>query len=203
MADLRAILFDLDGVVRRWEWGGEGNLETEHSLSPNSFWAIAFEPRLLRRAVRGEITDEAWREEVRRAVERVHGKSACAIVDKWSANYGVVDKDVLAIVATLRPMYRVGLLTNGTTRLDRDLEKLGIRGRFDEVINSAVTGVEKPTREAYLNAAKAMGFAVDECLVIDDSEKHVRGAIEAGMKGIRFVSAVQLRMDLPRHGVLI
>jgi putative hydrolase of the HAD superfamily len=203
MTGIRAILFDLDGVVRRWDWGGESALEAAHNLAPNAFWTIAFEPSLLRRAVRGEITDEQWRDEVRRVVEKAHGREAAAIVDKWTAHFGEVDRDVLAIVGALRPMYRVGLLTNGTTRLDRDLEMLGIRGRFDEVINSAATGVEKPTREAYLNAAKKMGFDVGECLLIDDTEKHVTGAIEAGMRAIRFVDPGQLRAELHKHGIRI
>src|SRR5437763_1240115 len=104
MSDLlRAILFDFDGVVRSWDWAAEGALEAEFGLPPGTLGKVAFEPGLLRRAVTGEITDEAWRAEVRRFVQARHGERACGAVERWAASSGAVNREVLSIAGALRP----------------------------------------------------------------------------------------------------
>ncbi len=200
---LRAILFDFDGVVRAWDWGKEGEMESQFGLPVGTLQAIAFEPGLLGKAVRGEITDEAWRAEVRRSICAQHGEKACGVVEQWAASAGAVNKEVLAIAGALRPRFRIGLLTNGTTRLARDMEQLGLVGRFDEVINSADTKVEKPTARAYAVAAERMGFPAAQCLLIDDSTKHVAGAKSAGMDAILFEGVGKLREELARRGIAV
>ena len=55
------VLFDLDGVVRRFPRNAEWHDEVA---------SVAFDPGLLDQAVTGKITDEEWRAEVLRRLGR-------------------------------------------------------------------------------------------------------------------------------------
>src|SRR5262245_63910225 len=57
----RALLIDLDGVIRRWDWLPPAPIEPRFGLPAGVVARAAFEPGLLEEAVLGRITDEEWR----------------------------------------------------------------------------------------------------------------------------------------------
>lgn len=179
------VLFDLDGVIRQFPPVLEGDL-----IGP-----VAFEPGLLRRVVTGQISDAAWRAEVARHV----GDAAVAA---WSESCGSVDADVLAIVRAVRVQTRVGVLTNGTTRLRSDLSRLGITDGFDAIFNSSELGVAKPDPAVYEVVCTMLDVAADSVFFVDDSPSHVDGARRAGLRAALFVDAVLLADALRAEGVL-
>lgn len=63
-------------------------------------------------------------------------------------------------------------------------------------------GVMKPNPAIYLQAARNVGTAPQDCLYIDDLEDNVLGARAAGMQTMRFVSVEQLREGLTDLHVL-
>lgn len=174
---VRAVLFDLDGVLRRWPPGDPVVLEA------------AFERTLLHRAVTGAIDDATWRAAV---AERV-GWERVAV---WSAGWGSVDAEVLDVVRAVRRRMPVGLLTNATTRLRDDLARLGLDREVDVVVSSAEVGVAKPDEAVYWAACEALGLAPEEVLFVDDTPAHVAGARDAGLEAVRFVGAAELRTAL-------
>jgi putative hydrolase of the HAD superfamily len=180
------VLFDLDGVVRKFS---------------NSQWPeippVAFDPGLLDQAVTGQITDEQWRAEVLRRL----GPGSADAVAEWSASCGEVNHAVLDIVRAARAAVRVGLLTNGTSRLAADLEVLGIAGEFDVIFNSAEIGVAKPDVAVYRLACDRLATVPERVFFVDDSPGHVDGAREAGMQACLFVDAVLLTDSLRSEGL--
>lgn len=60
----------------------------------------------------------------------------------------------------------------------------GLLELVDVVRLSGLTGLPKPLPEAYLSAAAALGVAPGECVVVDDLERNVRGAVAAGCVGV-------------------
>ncbi len=196
---IRAVLIDLDGVVRRWTpWEpSEGSPVTNDAVR-----AVAFETDVLLGVVTGGVTDEQWREEVAVRLEREFGHHGRRAVEEWSAPIGEVDPDVLGIVAALREVVPVALISNATSRLESDLERLGLQDEFDVVVNSSRVGIAKPDEGIFRHAAAALGVSLEECLFIDDTAGHVDAAAKLGLRTIHFTDAVQLRTELAAYGLL-
>lgn len=194
----RAIIYDLDGVLRRWDPDETRSIERRHGLPAGAILAAAFEPALLERAVCGHIDDDAWRAAIRAAVVRAHGPAAGAAIEEWCLLTGEVDREVLALAAELRPRLRTALLTNATTRLEADLARLGLDGCFDAVVSSARLGFAKPDPRIYRAAADRLGQPPQACIFVDDSPGHVEAARAVGLTGIDFTGAADLRQQLAR-----
>ncbi|GAA3572401.1 HAD-IA family hydrolase [Amycolatopsis ultiminotia] len=59
---------------------------------------------------------------------------------------------------------------------------------FDALVFSGEVGVAKPNREIYLVAAERLGLSAAGCVFVDDAERNVRGAVEAGMVGVHHLT---------------
>jgi HAD superfamily hydrolase (TIGR01509 family) len=70
------------------------------------------------------------------------------------------------------------------------LEATGLRGLFEIVITPAdvAPGRGKPAPDIFLRAAERMGVAPERCLVFEDAEPGIQGALAAGMKVVRVPS---------------
>ena len=67
---------------------------------------------------------------------------------------------------------------------DKILEKLGIRNWFDEIVTGNDITRSKPDPEGFVIAVKRLGIDCRNCLVIEDAFVGVEGAAAAGMKTI-------------------
>ena len=73
------------------------------------------------------------------------------------------------------------------SKIKTALRVTGLEKYFGEKLFSAyVIGFWKPDPALFLRAAEEMGFEVEECLVIEDSEVGVQAALAAGMKVIHY-----------------
>lgn len=196
---IRAVLIDLDGVVRRWTpWEPDDG----SPVSDEALRAVAFAPDVLQDVVTGGVTDEQWREEVAVRLEREFGSHGRRAVEEWSAPVGTVDRDVLEIVRVLRRLLPVALVSNATSRLDSDLERLGLDNEFDLIVNSSRVGYAKPDERIFRHAADALGVSPDECLFVDDTNGHVDAAAALGMRAVHFTGAPSLRDALAGYGLV-
>jgi len=189
----RLLLTDLDGVVRQWPQG-DSSPEESHGLPAGIIARTAFAPDLLHQAITGVISDEAWREEVRRQLQALHpGADAGAAVAAWSEPAGVVDAEVRDLLAQVRERCRVGLITNATSRLPRDLARLELAGHFDFIVNSSEVGHAKPSPEIFAHTLEVAGVAPGEAAFIDDTLANVQAAAALGIRAHHFVGAAKLR----------
>lgn len=189
----RLLLTDLDGVVRQWP-RGDASPEESHGLPAGIIARTAFAPDLLHQAITGVISDEAWREEVRRQLQALHpGADAGAAVAAWSEPAGVVDAEVRDLLAQVRGRCRVGLTTNATSRLPRDLARLELAGHFDFIINSSEVGHAKPSPQIFAHALAVAGVAPGEAVFIDDTLANVQAAAAMGIHAHHFVGVAPLR----------
>jgi putative hydrolase of the HAD superfamily len=199
----RALLIDLDGVLRRWDTPAAGGAEGTFGLPPGVVAATAFAAPLLRRAITGQISDDAWRQEVVARLAGEYGRErAAGAVAAWSAPAGRVDETVLALVRAVRRRAPVVLVTNATTRLDADLARLGLGGAFDAVASSSRIGAGKPEAEIFRAALAAAGVHPGAALFVDDSDGNVAAAQALGLKGYRFEDAARLEVVLRASGLL-
>jgi putative hydrolase of the HAD superfamily len=199
----RALLIDLDGVLRRWPPDLARRAERAAGLPVGAIHAAAFEPALLARAVTGAIDDAAWRSEATLRLAR--GRSlltALQAMAAWSASPGTVDASVRALLARARRRARVVLVTNATDRLDADLRALGLADELDAVVNSSAIGYAKPDARILQAARLAGGAPAARSLFVDDTPEHVAAAVALGMRGHVFVGATDLERAL-RDGALL
>lgn len=184
-----AVLCDLDGVLRHWP--PMADLDAAHGVPAGTLEASAFAPARLLPAITGACTDEEWRAAVAADLaprtDRAH-----ELVAAWSALLGTVDREVAALLARARRDGPVVLVTNATTRLETDLERLGVTGTVDAVVSSARLGIAKPDPRVYLAAAERAGVAPERCLFVDDTAANVVAARELGMEAVRFRGARRL-----------
>jgi HAD superfamily hydrolase (TIGR01509 family) len=113
-----------------------------------------------------------------------------------------LNRDVVAIIEALRGHYRLGLISNSPSALIRELlARHHLAPYFDEIVISSEVGHIKPEPEIFTIALDRLGLAAAEAVFIDDNPRHVQGAERAGLIGIHFTSAPQLRQDLAQHGL--
>lgn len=200
---IKALLTDLDGVIRLWDPASDLTIEGEVGLPTGAIRRAAFAPELLSAAITGAITDEQWRGLV---VEQLSATFPTVNVAKaiqlWSTPAGEINAAVLALVRACRRQLKVVLVTNATSRLPTDLQRLGIAEEFDSIINSSVVGYYKPHPAIFLAALESAGVMATEAFFIDDSAGNVAAAQQLGMVGHVYQTLTALEAELRRYHLL-
>jgi putative hydrolase of the HAD superfamily len=190
----RALLVDLDGVIRHWRGQGDPEIERETGLPPGAIRQAAFADDLLLPAITGRVSDEEWRQTiVTRLAERFPESNAAEAIARWSEPPGEIDGTVLALLDRCRERATIVLVTNATSRLDRDLARLGIADAFDRIVNSSVVGHVKPEPEIFAAALKAAGVPAGAAFFVDDKAEFVAAAEMIGIAGHHFRDLASLR----------
>lgn len=95
-----------------------------------------------------------------------------------------------AVLAALRPAWRLGVLTNGIPAIQaRKVEALGLRPLVDHVVFATEHGrrVGKPDRIPFETMTDRLGVRPDRCVFVgDDPRCDIDGANRAGMWSVRF-----------------
>ncbi|GIF10483.1 HAD family hydrolase [Actinoplanes teichomyceticus] len=198
----RALLIDLDGVLRRWDPAPMIAVEVRYGLKPASLLETSMSWDIYRPAMAGEISDAEWMSLVAGRLP-LDAAEAAAAVAEWQAYRGEVDPEALAFVRGVRAAGRkVGLATNGTDRLRGDLDALGLTGEVDVILNSWDLKTHKPAPEFFEQACQGIGELPKHVLFVDDDDRAIRGARAAGLAGYRWsgpqhVPYLRKALDLP------
>ena len=198
----RALLIDLDGVLRRWDPTPMIAVEVKYALKPASLLETAMSWDIYRPAVSGEMSDAEWMGLVASRLPLPEQEAAAAVAE-WQAYRGEVDPEALAFVREVRAAGRpVAIATNATDRLRGDLDALGLTGEVDLVISSWELKTHKPAPEFFQQACLAIRTLPKHTLVVDDDDRVVRGARAANLSAYRWAGPEHLPylrkvLDLP------
>jgi putative hydrolase of the HAD superfamily len=92
--------------------------------------------------------------------------------------------------------YRMAVISNADGRVEGLIQDVGIRDRFEFVMDSELEGVEKPDPEIFLRGCRRMGVVPDESLYVGDLYPvDVLGARKAGLQAV-LVDPME-RLDYP------
>lgn len=195
------LFLDLDGVLRLWPRDYSA-LEAEYSLPGGSLTAVAFESGLLQQVITGRLSDVQWRTEVASRLSAAFPRSrAHEAVTAWSAPAGSVHQGVLRLATQARKVCRLGLITNATDRLPRDLATLGLAEDLDFVINSSDVGHAKPNPEIFHYALALASAQPAEVVFVDDKPSNVAAASALGIRAHHFTSVGSMREFLQSLGL--
>ena len=108
------------------------------------------------------------------------------------------NEDVCQLVPTLKPRYRLFVLSNTNDMHSRWFRRLfaGTLAHFDGLFFSHEIGMRKPEIGIYEHALRRMECRPNECVFIDDLPANIAAARAGGWHGIVYTDFAALRSSL-------
>jgi putative hydrolase of the HAD superfamily len=183
---IRGLIFDYGGVIQDMGWDIARELEGKYGLEPGTLPRTLYLSDEWRELQLGRGRIRAWLESAHQRLEAAAGKSLPLLHQQWLGSMSLIQENV-DLIRSLRPPYRIAILSNADARLEERLrDRPGIGHLFDAVVSSAVVGIAKPDHRVYRLTADRLGLPIQECLFIDDAEPNVTAAREVGMEAIHY-----------------
>jgi putative hydrolase of the HAD superfamily len=149
---------------------------------------------------RGQITEAVFWQRVCSDL----GRPIPAVASLWGQAFEAAHaprEEVFALVRRLRELdCKTGLLSN-TEAPAVQFSMEPQYDAFDALVFSCVEGTAKPEKMIYEIAARSVGKALRQCVLIDDKAACVDGALSAGMKGILYRDVAQVIKELQALGL--
>ncbi len=196
MHRIRAITLDLDDTLweigpvimraegKLWSWLGEYFPKITTTFSPEEAYALREE--VIRKHLDQSHDFRFLRRTVLEHMAQAVGYS-CDLVDDAFDVFDRARNDVelfADVLPTLEALYEHFFLiavTNGNA----NLERIGIRHLFHDVVTAVDVGAAKPARLIFLEAVNRAGVGVEETLHVGDHpEIDIVGAKEAGLRTV-------------------
>jgi epoxide hydrolase-like predicted phosphatase len=193
----RALIFDVGGVLLRVPAHTQQHLwEQQFGLAPGAIDRALWGTELSKRATLGQIEpDEVW-SQLGPALGLSAEQVAFVRTNYFTEEY--LDPAMEAFLRSLRPHYRLTLLTNAWLDVRPVLTKKFPLGRLvDEIVISAEVGLAKPDPAIYRLTLAQLGVAPDEALFIDDKLRNVEAAKALGIRSIHFRDARKRSLPSP------
>jgi epoxide hydrolase-like predicted phosphatase len=182
---LRAVFFDLGGVIVRTEYQApRQHLAERLGMEYEDLVHTVFESESARRASIGAVTeDEHWI-----ALARRFGRPPSEMDALRSEFFGgdIVDFELLNFIRSLRPRHKTGLISNAWDGLRPYIASLKFDDAFDVMIISAEAKIMKPDAQIYHLALDQAGVRPNEAVFVDDLPENIEAAQAVGMSGIVF-----------------
>jgi epoxide hydrolase-like predicted phosphatase len=197
---IKAILFDAGGVVVDMHPLIDKIVSIFKPEDKHEFWNELNERCLP--LCRGEITEMQYWKNIMR--ELGIALPTTKVKDLWTedfTNLTSIDHGVMNIIHSLKPKYRLGLVSNTIPAHVRIMRRRGMLKHFDAVILSCEVKMAKGDPDMFLLAAKQLDVKPEECIFIDDVPAFLATAQSIGMKAILFKNAKQLKTDLLQAGI--
>lgn len=191
MPDIKAIIFDMDGVILDSESISDitwGKAAEEKGLTVNDEILNACRGTnkndtivILKKYYGADFDSEAFLERTSALFHEIEEKDGIPLLP--------YAKEILEY---LKPRYRLALAssTRGPT-VERQLSAAGVIDFFETRTTGEMVEHSKPNPEIYLMACKSIGMKPEECVAIEDSLNGIRSAHAAGLHPIMVIDKVQ------------
>jgi epoxide hydrolase-like predicted phosphatase len=193
---IQAVVFDIGGILE---------------ITPDLGWGPVWEARLgLDPGELNQRMDDAWRggeigtvseTEVRQAArERLgldEGQLAEFFADLWRDYLGTANTELIEYARRLRPRYRTGILSNSFVGArEREQAAYGLEDLVDELVYSHECGLRKPDPRSYALVCARLDVEPAQVVFLDDNEKCVEGARQAGLQAVLYSGNAQAIGDI-------
>ncbi|MER3498716.1 MAG: HAD family hydrolase [Chitinophagaceae bacterium] len=203
MAEIKAIVFDLGGVLIDWNpryvyrqiFGSEQEVEWFlNNITTNDWNENQDAGYPLHKGTKELIAKHPeWTEPIK------------AYYGRWLEMLGDAFSDTLKILKQLKDSerYKLYVLTNWSAELfPHARQKFEFLNWFDGIVVSGEEKIRKPFAEIYQLLLQRYLLQPESTIFIDDSLRNVKAAEQLGIKAILFTSANKLQEDLRRLQVI-
>ena len=192
---IRAIFFDLGGVILRTEYQTPRQYLAERlNMEYDDLVRLVFESETSRKASIGTLTaDEHW------AALMVRLKRPASDAQKIRDEFfggDVLDHELIQLIRALRGKYKTGLISNAWDDLRQYIARQKFDDAFDSITISAEVGVVKPEAKIYHVALEQVQIQASEAVFVDDFPVNIEGCEKVGMQGILFKDPDEVKQKL-------
>lgn len=190
MENVKAIIFDLGGVILNIDYNKTSNAFKEAGvLQIDEMYSPKTADALFQNLEEGKVTEEAFFNSIRK--ESGTSLSDEQITACWNSMLLDFRTSTLSFIKTLRPRYKVFLLSNTNSihlrhfyKIHEGLQDQPFEAYFDAVYYSHLIGLRKPGTAAYQFVLEKNNLHAEECLFIDDLYQNIEGAKQAGLQTV-------------------
>jgi epoxide hydrolase-like predicted phosphatase len=192
---IRAIFFDLGGVILRTEYQTPRQYLAERlNMEYDDLVRLVFESETSRKASIGTLSaDEHW------AALMVRLKRPVSDVQKIRDEFfggDVLDYELIQLIRALRGKYKTGLISNAWDDLRQYIVRQKFDDAFDGITISAEVGVVKPEAKIYHVALEQVQVQASEAVFVDDFSVNIEGCEKVDMQGILFKDPDKVKQKL-------
>ncbi len=182
----KAIIFDLYGVLALNGWQAFKELHFSDRLD---VWEQVFEL--------GKQVDAGFKsyDDLVQFTAEQAGQPVSMV--RHQLEHTVANEPLLEYIRTeLKPKYKIGILSNAGNNVVERIFTAEVQTLFDAIVLSHHVGLTKPHVAMYQTISDRLGVEPADCLFIDDQERHVTGARDAGMQALVYTDLADLRRQL-------
>lgn len=194
---IAAVFWDIGGVINRTENPRpRDELASELGVSREHLNHLFFSGPKGTLAQLGQITGDELMKYIRHELNLEPNQHPNLLQRFFGGD--VVDHELTEYIRRLRPDYKIGVISNAWSQLDKLLMEWGILEIFDLVICSGDVGVMKPDPKIFLMALDEAEVEPHEAVFIDDFIENIHGAQSVGINTIHFQDKIQTLENLER-----
>jgi HAD superfamily hydrolase (TIGR01509 family) len=200
MAAIRAVLFDLGGVLV--ELGGEAHMLSllGQRMTREEMWSMWLHSTAVRAHESGRITSAQFAQDL--VAEFEIDISADEFLSGFKGWLKAPYPGAEALLDDTSRRFITGILSNTSAVHWPIVESMDLHHRVHHVVTSHELGQIKPDRAYFEQALKIVGVEPQETIFFDDNQLNVDGALGCGIQAHRVIGAAQTRRKLCELGLL-
>ncbi|NLM96417.1 MAG: HAD family phosphatase [Halanaerobiaceae bacterium] len=204
MAELKAVIFDMDGVII--------DSEPIHSrLNMELYRKLGFELTVeeYSKFVGVSIKDQWYilkeKYDIKESIEELIEMQNTGLIDEISVLEIEPIPGIRELLAELKKENIKTALASSSTLsyINAVLEKFALTDCFPLIISGENLERSKPHPAIFLKTAEKLNLTSEECVVIEDSRNGVTAALEAGMKCIAFSNPNSGKQDISKADIIV
>lgn len=198
---IKAVVFDIGGVLEITQPGLLARTwEPILGLGPGDLGARLAE--VAAAGAVGAISEQQASQRIAEILGLDAGQLRAFLADLWTEYLGVLNTDLAAYFASLRPRYRTGIISNSFVGArHREQQCYGFGDMTDLIVYSHEAGMSKPDPRIYQLACDGLGVPAADMVFLDDVPENVAAARQSGMHAVLFqhtgqaIADIQARLD--------
>ena len=192
---IKAVFFDLGGVILRTEDPEpRTKLAESLALTYTEIDRLVFENESSKKASLGFINETQHWMNVAESLSQPESEVDHLRTEFFAGD--VVDADLVALIRSLRPARKVGVISNAWSGMREWMDARNIGDAFDDMVISAEIGFAKPDPRIYQAALQNLNVDPGESVFLDDLLRNVEAARKVGMYAIHFLQPDQAVAEL-------
>ena len=185
---IRAVLFDLGGVIVRTEYQApRQHLAESLGMDYDDIDKIVFGGGTngsAARATLGQISeDEHWLN-VMKILKQPASENERIRAEFFAGD--IIDRTLLDFLRSIRPKYKTGLISNAWSGLRNYILREKFDDAFEYMVISSEVGAAKPDPKIFQIALEQLQVRANEAVFVDDFIENIEACEKVGMKGIHF-----------------